>query len=94
MAIPRKGSRFVTVAARRYRYIVKETHVPDHKDQKELQVTIQEDVEDAGRVLQYRAPYGFPIVTENVTDMILRARKAGWDPASRGAAFVLKDDDD
>jgi len=89
MGIPKKGSRIVNVGGRIFRFLVKETHVPDHRDQKELSVTVQEDVPKPGNVLQFRAWYGVPVTSNSVARMIRRAIKRGWEPAKRGGAFVL-----
>jgi hypothetical protein len=89
MGIPRKGSRSVEVDGQKFRFLVKETHIPDHKDQKELSVTVQEDADRPGRVLQFRLPYGFPVSPEWMKGTVREALKAGWDPKSKGSAFAL-----
>jgi hypothetical protein len=89
LGIPRKGSRKVTVFTREYLYVIKETHVPEHLDQKELSVTVQEDVEKPGRVCQWRWAYGFNYSPEDVRQTIVKAIEAGWNPSARGAAFFL-----
>lgn len=91
MGIPRKGSRKVTFQGKAYRYMVKETHIEDHKDQKELSVTIQEDVERPGRVLQARLGYGESVTTPVVEQLISAGLQRGWEPTARGTAFLLKD---
>jgi hypothetical protein len=89
MGIPRKRSRHIEVDGRAYLYFVKETHVPDHKDQKELSVTIQEDVENPGNVLQFRASWGFGITNLFIASAVKSALKQGWVPNKRGLAFTL-----
>lgn len=90
MGIPIKGSRKLVYGPNQsFRFIVKETHIPDHKDQKELLVTVQEDVPKPGNVMQFRAAYGKEITPKTIAYMIGRAIKAGWDPSKRGGAFRL-----
>lgn len=89
MGIPKKKSRVVNVDGRSYRFIVKETHIPDHKDQKELSITVQEDVKKPGRVFQFRAGYAVIITPRLVQAMIVKAIEAGWKPGVRGAAFKM-----
>jgi hypothetical protein len=89
MSIPHKGSRLVDVDGKPYRFLVKETHVPDHHDQKELSVTIQEEADKPGRPLQFRWPYGHAVTPEDVRTAVRDAVKKGWDPASRGGVFLL-----
>lgn len=91
MGIPRKGSRSITVDGRQYRYLIKQTHIAEHKDQKELSVTVQEDVERPGRVLQWRWPYGCSVLPDDIKANIRFALERGWEPSERGMAFVLGD---
>lgn len=91
MGIPRKGSRRVTVDGKEYRYLVKETHIPEHRDQKELSVTVQEDGVRPGRVLQWRWPYGAAVLADDVKAAVRLALERGWVPSERGVAFVLGD---
>lgn len=90
MSIPHKGSRLVDVDGRPFRFLVKETHVPEHRDQKELSVTIQEESDRPGRPLQFRWPYGHAVTPEDVRNAVRDAMKAGWDPGSRGGVFLLR----
>lgn len=90
MGIPKKGSRKVEVNGRAYWFLVKETNVPDHRDQKELSVTVQEDAPRPGNVLQFRAAYGFPVTPELVAGTIRHAIEKGWQPSKRGSAFMLE----
>jgi hypothetical protein len=89
MGIPRKGSRRIDVDGRAFRYLVKETHIPDHKDQKESSLTVQEDTDRPGRVLQARVAYGAPVTPETVREFIRRSLRSGWDPSTRGPAVTL-----
>jgi hypothetical protein len=89
MGIPRKGSRSVDVDGQKFRFLVKETHIPEHQDQKELSVTVQEDADRPGRVLQFRLGYGFPVSPDWMKEIIRQALKIGWDPKSKGSAFSI-----
>lgn len=68
---------------------MKETHVPEEYDQKELAVTVQEDAEKPGNVLQFRAPYGHPVTRDVIADHVRLAISRGWKPEKRGSAFDL-----
>lgn len=89
MGIPTKGSRTTLVDGREFRYLVKETHVADHLDQKELSVTVQENSERPGNVLQFRTSYGYPVTSDYISVMVRRAFTQGWRPEKRGPAFML-----
>ena len=98
MGIPRKGSRKVTVGARDYLYVIKEKSCYDPKGseednpvEKELSVTVQEDVERPGAVCQWRWAYGFKYSPEDVRETISKAIESGWNPSTRGAAFIFTD---
>lgn len=58
-------------------------------------LTVQEDVPRPGRVAQsmLRWTNGKPVTPEAVAQVIRRMLAAGWDPASRGAAFKVEDVD-
>ena len=88
MGIPKKGSRTITVLDKEYRYLIKETNIDGHKDQKDLSVTIQEVADKPGNVLQFRAGYGAPILKPDVALNIRSALKTGWNPSARGSAVV------
>lgn len=90
MGIPKKGSRSTDHNGVEYNFIVKETNVPDHKDQKELQVTVQVDSDRPGAVMQFRAMWGVPITRALVTRAIGKALKEGWKPDIRGSAFTIE----
>jgi hypothetical protein len=87
MTIPHKGSRTVDVDGRVFRFLVKEKNIADHRDQWELSVTIQEDVERPGRPLQFTWPYGHAVTPEDVRAAVRDGMKAGWAPGSRGGVF-------
>lgn len=93
MGIPRKRSRLIDVDGKPFRYFVKETHIDDHRDQLELSVTVQEEAERPGRVLQFRSPYGIEVTPEAVRETVRVGLQKGWDPASRGSAFTLKSEE-
>ncbi|MFI5298217.1 MAG: hypothetical protein ACHREM_08980 [Polyangiales bacterium] len=91
MGITKRGSRTLTVDGRLFRFLIKETTVPDHKDQKELRVTVQEETDRPGNVLQFRGDYGVPMTVNQVGWYIKQGLAQGWDPAKRGAAFKFND---
>lgn len=101
MSIPRKGSRKVEVEGSPYLFIVKQAKggnlvdLPDGTQRYEPDsvVTVQEDVERPGNVLQARFPYGFTVDLPVVFGCIQEAKKKGWNPSARGPAFVLKDEE-
>lgn len=92
MGIPRKRSRWVDVEGKRYLFLVKEGHIPDHKDQRSSTVVIQEFEEKPGRVLRARFFYGVEITPALVKGLVAEGRKLGWNPADRGGAFDLPAD--
>lgn len=91
MGIPKKGSRTTEVDGKPFRYLVREDHIDDHPDQKELNVTVQEDVDRPGNVLQFRWGYGCEISPALIRDAVRVAQKNGWSPSKRGSAFTLRD---
>lgn len=86
MGIPHKGSRSIKVDGKDYRYLIKETHIPEHKDQKELSVTIQEEADKPGNVVQFRVGYGAALSPKDIEYNIREAQRRGWDPSRRGTA--------
>lgn len=91
MGIPHRKSRPVFVDQKPFRFMVKETPVPDHLDQLEISVTVQEAVDNPGRVLQFRLPYKYPVGSTVVRTVIRQAIEAGWEPNARGGPFVLSE---
>ncbi len=91
MGMPKKRSRAVAVIyggeEKPFRYMVKETTIPGHYDQKELSVTVQEDTKRPGNVFQFRTSWGRPITAAVMQKAITEALKKGWQPSKRGAAF-------
>jgi hypothetical protein len=92
MGIPVKGSRTVSHEGKKFRYLVKETHIPDHRDQKEISVTVQEATPCPGRTLQARFGYGTSVSPHMVEKLIQLGLSKGWNPSARGAAFRLGND--
>jgi len=90
MSIPSKRARRIEIDERWYLYIVKETHVPGHCDQKQLMVVIQEAVERPGAPLYFRWNYGCPVTPALLVDVVRSAKVAGWDPSARGRAVEWK----
>lgn len=91
MGIPKKGSRKIDINGRPFRFLVKETTIDGHRDQKELSVVVQEDVDKPGNVLRLRAPYGHPVTPEFILEVVQEAFTQGWIPEQRGSAFDLKE---
>jgi len=92
MGIPRKGSRWVYVQGKRYLFLVKEGHIPDHHDQPANTVVIQEDDEKPGRVLRGWFFHGIEITPALVRKLIIEGHQIGWNPSDRGSAFDLPPD--
>lgn len=93
MTIPKKGSRVLDVDGRSFRYLVKSSHVADHRDQRELTVTVQENTEAPGRCLQFRWPSGHELFPNDVRETVRDAlRTRAWDPSSRGAMVAYGSD--
>lgn len=89
MGIPKKSSRRVEVDGRPFRFLVKEVSIPNAHNQKEIQVTVQEDTARPGRPLQFRLGFGTMVTSNLVGGVIRQAYVQGWAPASRGKAFDL-----
>lgn len=101
MGIPRKGSRRVEVDGKPYRYLVRQDGaLVDHdaedpsmsymKPQREfLLVTVQEETEEPGNVLQWRSPNSVTVAAEDVKTGIQTALQRGWNPSKRGGVFRL-----
>jgi hypothetical protein len=89
MGIPRKGSRLIEVDGKQYRYLIKESNIEGHKDQKELSVTVQEDTDKPGNVVQFRVGYGAALYPRDIEYNIREAQKKGWNPSKRGSAIRL-----
>lgn len=90
MTMPKKGSRTVDVDGKPFRFMSREKTVyAPGEDQKELTVTVQEDVEKPGRLLQFKWPGGHAMTPDDVRNAVRDGVKAGWDPASKGGVFTL-----
>lgn len=64
--------------------------VPDDDGpEKELAITVQEDVAKPGNVLQFRVVFGTPITGGLVAHKVRYAITRGWQPQNRGPAFQL-----
>jgi hypothetical protein len=81
MTIPRKGSRTLDIDGRKFRFMVKPVRDED------LSVTVQEDVEQPGRVMQFHWPEGHSVYPSDVAETVRDALKNGWDPSAKGSAF-------
>jgi len=92
MGIPRKGSRTVEAGGKRYVFLVKETTIPDHPDQKSLRVVVQEESEKPGRVLRAHYFFKTSISADRVKALIQEGRSLGWNPSERGVAFDMPAD--
>jgi hypothetical protein len=95
MTIPRKGSRVVDVAGRKFRWSLSPKGKVAARDRMGRRdpmrdrltgvLTVQEDVKEPGHVLQHEL-YWFEdhaVTPEVIREVIRRAVDAGWDPASR-----------
>lgn len=87
MGIPRKRSRKIAVNGDRFLYLVKEVCVPDHKDQKEISVTVQEDCISPGMPMQFKCVYGTAVTPDMIRNIIMSAKEKGWNPSARGGVF-------
>ena len=99
MGIPRKGSRRVTVGLREFLYMIKEKSISNDIDEensrngntKELLVTVQEDVNRPGGVLQFLWLHGHQYGPDDVRRVISAAMDQGWNPSTRGAVYHFSD---
>lgn len=95
MGIPRKGSRTVEVDGKNYIFIVrvmekhKGLHDPTGRHVDTIDVTVQEDVESPGNVLQAMYTAWSAISPNVIADMVRRGIQQGWDPSARGAAVRI-----
>jgi hypothetical protein len=93
MTIPRRHSRPLDVDGRKFRYMInaKPRDLEAGPDDRKITLTIQEDTEDPGRVLQTDLPHGVPVTPLTIAGIVRRALKAPgtlrWDPSERGEAF-------
>jgi hypothetical protein len=96
--MPRKGSRSLEVDGRKFRYAVRDgqqTFGPerddsgDPKEGHERVVTVQEDAERPGRVMQTKFGPETEVSPELVRIAVRDALRAGWDPSERGSAFAF-----
>ena len=82
MGIPRKNLRKISIHCRDYNYIVK-------KNDTDLCLTVQEDVDRPGAVMQCKWPFGHTITPEDVKQIILQAINSGWNPSTRGVPYMF-----
>lgn len=105
MGIPVKKSRRVEHDGKNYRYLVRETgpsapaeddpckgYVPRHRTH--ILVTVQEDVDQPGRVLQAKFPYRTEVGPFFVESVIKDGIQLGWNPSEKGGAFNLDNPDE
>lgn len=88
MGIPKKGSKKIQVGENSYRYIVKPCMSKENV--KELQITVQEECDERGRVMQFRWPYLVEITPRVVAGFIQQALDKGWNPKEKAPAFKFK----
>lgn len=81
MSIPKKGSRVIVVDDKSYRYLVKVGNIGDHKDQRKLILTIQENEEYPDKIYQQHCFYDSSIKPSDVCKIIRQAIKNGWNPS-------------
>ena len=99
MGIPRKGSRRLVVDGKEYRYLIRpdgqfvENDDPSIGDREKefLLVTVQEDSDRPGRILQWRWPNGAAVMPDDIKSAVMLALERGWVPSERGGTFVLGD---
>lgn len=82
MTMPKKGSRTIVVANKRYRYMIR-------KATDQSVCTIQEDTKKPGRVLTFAVEYGNEIKPSLIKDAIEIGLIKGWKPSVVGRAFNL-----
>lgn len=62
-------------------------------DGQSIVLTVQEDTEDPGRVLQTELPHGIPVGPLQIASIVRRAlqgtKVSRWDPSERGEAFQM-----
>lgn len=95
MGIPRKGSRRVDVDGKEFRYLVREDgsayDEENNPHPESVLVTVQEDDDRPGRVLQWKWPYGASVMPEDIRGAVRLAMERGWVPSERGGPFLLGD---
>src|SRR4051812_12623642 len=87
MGIPRKGSRKTTVNGKDYRYMIRPEGSVEYENHwgeslskpKYTRITVQEDVEAPGAVLQWQWPYGAQVGPADVKSAVEIALGRGWD---------------
>lgn len=84
--MPKKGTRKIQVDGRPYRYVFK--NVSD-----ETTLTVQEDAETTGRVLQVNFKRDNAMTPAQVADYVRFAKTKGWDPSESGKAFRIHNGD-
>lgn len=82
MAIPKKGTRKITVDQASFRYVIKAGGVTST-------LTVQEDAEKTGSVLQVSFNREESVKPTDVADYIRQAQKQGWNPSKVGPTFRL-----
>lgn len=90
MSIPRKGSRKINVSGRNFIYLVKESKgYDDVLNMKMVTITVQEDNDRPGRVMQFSVVKGVEVTPSFLSEKIAAALSKGWDPNARGSVFNL-----
>lgn len=99
--MPRKGSRVIDVDGQMFRWKLASSHfisrISDPPPSRSTgTLTVQEDNERPGHVLQHGLSWliGNSVTPEVVREIIRRALKAGWNPASRKAPTMHGQDVD
>lgn len=91
MGIPKKKSRLTEVSGKKFRYVIRDVRAQEVNptEDREVVLTVQEDIDRPGRVLQVLLPHGISIVPEMVKKLIEQGLHDGWHPSDRGSAFQL-----
>jgi hypothetical protein len=92
MTLPRKGSRSVAVDGRMFRWMLsdprkREVEGDPMRTRCLATLTVQEDVEEPGHVLQHELSWleHNSVTPEVVRTVVRRAMDAGWNPSSKSA---------
>lgn len=93
MALPKKNTRTIDIEGKVYRYLIKSTSTDAHsyleQDKKEITITVQEDCDKPGNLLQMRLSNYAACTPKNVRNIIEQSILAGWEPGIKGCPFIM-----